>query len=347
MKFINKANDSTYSYDNKIVLLNDEEVKKELLIENYKNNESQFVFVINEEEIKIYDCIQIKVNIKNVGFIIASYNLNDFKKEDRTALTKNLLSLKDIDVTNSVADLEEKIKSTIDFIKEYHPYFITFQIERFIHDVEKLLLSLDGLYIFPIFYIKAEKKKEEIEEFVPIEATTINIGFDDEDEKKKPFKVNLSNFKNDFKKELKTIAKYKIEHLFNALYCALLSLCLVLMVIFFDNNKAGYGVLFLFFILLFTGLLSYNIYLFKEEIKRFNLFDYIAIGLFSILSVTIGILLGWLLANSLLKFDNPINFQKAILTASLIAPVVVISSHFISLLIKLIAPRIKKLFKKK
>ena len=365
MRFIKKETDIVIDINDPITLLNGEdEIAKELLKPNYENQESPWVFSLSDEEgkeVKICDVVQAKVNIKGMGYLLASFNLETFSKDTRKELFDKLITLKELDVKESNEQLVKKLTSALKFINEYKPYLVIFNVEEMADQVECVLFASQILEC-PLLYIRKEGKpvvkadgdaKEEVKN-TPVDSRSekeifmhyLVNNFDEEKvtkacevlelnqeevkekkENKNAFVEKVKIFFMGFKRPCKEIVKYKVEHIFNALYSLLIAICILLSEVYFDNKSAGVGVLFIVFIILFFALIVYNLYLFNKENKESTVHDYLLYGGFSLVSLFLGVLLGWLLVKSLVKFENPINYGKAVLVASLVSPLIIGAAH--------------------
>ena len=459
MKFVNQENLQGREFGLNLNQLSfEDELIKELLKLNYENQESKWVFLLNEEEKKIFDVVQVKINIKDVGYIISSFDIATFDKKLRKKLFEKLLTLKDIDVKESEEALTNKINSVLDYLEEYKPHFIVFILNDKCEETKKILLAKEGLS-YSIFYAFNQQIKEEpAPEEAPVEekaveatpikeeeplmgyvvqigenkyslSSTSNMGYcqeqyvvknvkvnkDDDikfyhdnevirpgDEKengdngnntkgswndgyqvlrseksvniylkyygdnnysfwigkegkvapvkkeKKETKPSNNKYVNDAKDSAKRILKFKFNHIFNAIYFALLALCLLLGEIYFDNKNVGIGVLFVVFVVLFFGLNVYNVYLFrKENDEGLSLFDHSYLTVLAIIGAGLGILGGYFMAKSLVKFENPINFNKGITVAVIVTLVIIIVFQALIFCLRYIIPLLMKIFKKK
>lgn len=321
MEFLNKETGTVRNINEPLLHLSkDDELVGELIKMNYKYDELSWYI---NADLSFKDAIKIKVNIKDVGYIIAYFD-KDFDHQLRKDLIENIFELKMIDVNKSFDTLKKKLSSILNYINECHPLFGVFMINNYHEEVEKILKEMEGS-IFSIYYFDVESEPKE-------EAPLV--------EKVKT--KEKDNLLGGFKKSLKTILKYKIEHAFNALYSMLISICLLLAAVYIDNNNKGIGLLFICFAALFVILIAYNLHLYYVDNKKIFLFDYLFFVGFSLISVVIGILLGYALVKGLVKFgDTPINYSKNIKLAIILSIPALLGSHLLRLLISFIYRKIK------
>ena len=94
--------------------------------------------------------------------------------------------------------------------------------------------------------------------------------------------------------------------------------------------------------ILFVVLIAYNLHLYYVDNKKISLFDYIFFVGLSLISIVIGILLGYALVKGLVKFgDTPINYSKNIKLAIILSIPTLLGAHLLRLLISFIYRKIK------
>lgn len=344
MKLINTKDEFSLEINELNYLLDNNDLIEALTKPNYENEESSFSFVINEEEpVAIYDNIQVKINIKDVGEFLIYFRKDQFDKETRKQLLDNLSSLKDIDVKEE-GNLSKKINAVYDFLKDVPLYFGVFTIQYRFDEMMEILNNVNQF--FTTIVIKDEKvieeKEEEIKEEIkeenkqeePQEESTI-----EEDKKEKPHKENP--FPPVFNKAKKELSK----HIINLVYSLLLAMVAGFSSVFFLENDVGYGILFVVFIIAFVGLLSYDFYELKESYKEYHPLDYVLLALETALAFSVGIALSALLIKNLLKFDKPVDYPKLILITSIIVIGVSLLIHLITFLLVKFLPKILLKFK--
>lgn len=324
MKFISNDNSIVKELDESLLNLSkDDELVKELTKTHYKYDEPSWYFI--DENHSFNNAVKIKVNIKDVGYVIIYFD-QSFDKALKKEMVYNILNLKDIDVNESYESLKNKLYSMFSLFNEHQPYFGVFIINNYHEEVERILFEIEGMN-YPLYYVNEEPEVKE--EAVQEEAV--------KEEKKEEKGIAAG-----FKKSLKNIVKYKVEHLFNALYSLLIAVCALLACVYLDNNNKGVGILFICFAILFIGLIAYNLHLYGLDNKGITLYDYTFFVGFSLISLVLGMLIGYLLVKSLVKFgDNPINYSKNIKIAILISIPSLAAAHGLRFLITFLYKKIK------
>ena len=358
MKFFNKETNAERELPSFIYQMHEEdELTQELLKTNQDNKGSTWSFVFDNEEIAISNTIQVKINIRDVGYVLVTLSPNRFNDKIKKELFEKLSSLKGIEISYRNDGLRAKLTSVFDVLEDYNPYYCFFYIEYYQDSVQGILLSLKKGN--PIYYLKKKAKMDASLLDENIRETHYDIGPVSasqegrrEDRRSYPrtqpksYSSSSSSSKptvQEFKASFKKIGKYKFEHLFNALYSMLITICLMLTTIYIDNKNVGIGVLFIVFVILFVFLVAYNLYLYRKDLGKIPLFDYIFFISFSLIAVGLGVLLGWILAKNLIKFgDNPINYSKSIAVAILVGIPTIGAAHLLRMLMTYIFPKIKK-----
>ena len=321
MKLINKKDEFVLEINELNYQLDNDELKKLLLNPNYENEDSPFVFVMNEgeEELPIFDTIQVKINIKDVGELLVNFHKETFDKEARKQLLNNLSTLKEIDV-NEEGNLNKKLSSVYDFLKELPIYYAIFSIKHRFNEVEEII-KLNSL-VFLTIYTNDEIIEEIKEEPINNENEKASEEVATQENEKNP--------ENQFKLLFKRFKKEYSKHIINLVYSLLLAMVATFASVFFIQKDVGYGFLFVAFILAFIGLLSYDYYELKNSYQKYHPLDLVLLAVETIIAFSLGILLSSALIKGLLKFDNPVDYKKLILVSS----IVVIGS---SLVIHLVA----------
>ena len=362
MKFLNKENNIERELPSSIYQIReDDELTNELLKTNQDNKGSSWSFLYNNEEINISNTIQVKINIRDVGYVLAIFNPNNFNDKTKKELFEKLFALKNIEISYRTDGLRSKVTAVFEILEEYAPYYCFFYIEYYQDGVQSILLTMRSGY--PIYYLKKKAKQDASLLDENIRETHFDIGpvsssQDNRREERRTYAPKRSNTSSrssskssssskpsskDFMSSLKKIPKYKFEHLFNALYSMLITICLMLTCIYIDNKNAGIGILFIVFIILFVFLIAYNLYLYGKDIGKIPLFDYVIFLSFSAIAIGFGVLVGYLLAKNLIKFgENPINYSKSIAVAIFVAIPTIAVAHLLRVLMSYIFPKIKK-----
>ena len=330
----NKLNEETKSFENGFTIIDNNDELKPLLLK-----EDGYCF----NDIDITSSQKIRVNIKDVGYVLVYLDLNAVDKNYRKEVFNQIIALKDINVLESREYLDNKMTSLFRCLSQLNPYLVVLVSNKQYDDLEEILSRINSELNYVALCVE-----DIIEEVVEVTSEEERVKeANDEEYKNAPFMKKCGMLAL---ASLKDIVKMRFNHSFSALFFLLISLCLLLIVIYISNKSIGLGVLFIVFVLLFIGLNTYNLALFKKEKGKIALFDYIYFGLLGFVGVAFGQLFGYLMAKAMIKFENPINFKQNITTATLIAVLIVVvflvMAYVVQLLIPIIAPKIKKIFKK-
>ena len=325
MKLINKKDESVLEINELNYQLDNLDLQKVLTKPNYENEDSPFVFVMNEgeKETPIYETIQVKINIKDVGELLVNFQKDKFTDEIRKELLKNLSSLKDINVKEE-GNLEKKLVSVYEFLKETPVYFAIFSIMHRYNEVEEIIKanSLSFLTIYANNEVVEEVKEE-----------TATENKEEQTEEK-----NNNRFKSVFKKFKKEYSK----HIINLVYSLLLAMVATFASVFFMQKDIGYGFLFVAFVIAFIALLSYDFYELKNSYQKYDPLDLVLLAVETVIAFSLGVLLSCVLIKTLLKFDNPVDYKNLILISSLVVFVASLVNHLVAFGLLKILPIIKK-----
>lgn len=293
MKFINEEKELIKEYNESIMnLSNDDEIVSLLFSLNNKND--KWALSLEDKTVPLSELIQIKIHFENIGFVIASFDKATLDNESRRIMLDRILTSKTVEHYYSSANTRNKLVSLFKLINEYHPCYVVMEIHDHEDDAKAALDMLSDIN-YQILYISGEHHEE-----IVVKEKPITTAIEEEEGNKTSI---------EFKKSVRRISEYRVEHFFNALYSLLIAVCLLLACIYITNNSIGVGFLFLAFNFLFIALIAYNLYLYKIDNNGITLFDYVLFIGSSIIAVGFGLVFGWLLASTLVKFgDNPIDY---------------------------------------
>ena len=254
------------------------------------------------------------INAKEINFTIddnaTTYNKIRISVHQIGILILYLDEEKEVKIFNEIKvlndqPLEEKIPSLIKIINTLIPYFGVFLIDKEFELINGLELANE----FPIIFINKELTKEELK------------------------KKEASNIPSSFKGTLLKFKKDTINFIFYLFFPILLSTVTLLCMGFLKNNQSMYGIIFLLFIILFIGLISYNTYLIINDFKKLSIWDYLCITILTIIGVTLGTLFGFALIKNIVKLETPINNNTGIVVSVLVGIFGNIFAHIIALVI--------------
>lgn len=329
MKFINESKKITREYLDKFVKLNNEDVlAKELLKPVTELGKTKWSFEIDEQKRLINDVVQIKVNVKDVGVAFAYYSKEVFTKENKDELFEKLLTLKDIDVTASEENLNNKVTSLLKFLDEYKPYFA---VVDFKSEAEAVITSLELSYQI----ILVNESYELVEDKEPVIL----------DENGNPLpkerkKVTFKSFMKDFGSNLN---ENKVNYLLNVLYSLLVGTCIFLSVIYFGISNIGIGFLFVGFTFASFLLCSYNAFVFRKNKEGHYWLDYVLFSIFSLIGIVVGLFVGFIIAKMFIKPEEGqvLKYGLSFLFSGLLSPVLLAVTQGIGILINVIIHLIK------
>ena len=88
-----KDQEQEYSFENKVSLIEDKKLLQVLSKPNIKNQDSSLL-IKSLNDTHISDVIQIKINISETGFVLASFSKETLTDETRTQLLEEIGKLK-------------------------------------------------------------------------------------------------------------------------------------------------------------------------------------------------------------------------------------------------------------
>lgn len=316
--FKNKDSKQEYSFDNKVHLVTDKKLVRDLEKPNIKNSDSALV-IKSLDDLHISDVIQIRVNLKDTGVFLVSFQKDVLTEEKREALLKEIATLKSEDVPTEETQIL-KTKKLITIVCEYSPIYVTFLNNG------SIKIPVNDFWIkcptCPILVLEKPKK------------LTLNLGAKKIEEKEGENKKE--------KPQYAPIVLFTTDYFFIFLFALLGSIGFIT-AIFEMMNKQGIGIFLIILAIAFvvteTIAMSLTIYekgKEKNPYLRFYLIAYIVVG------IVIGIAGGYFISKGLLKTeDEKFDYKKLTLLASLISSVTLLSSVGTSIFVNKIIQKIR------
>jgi len=315
IEFLDKSKNKSFSFLEKIVLVEDKKIKEELLPKFSGLCESELA--ISNCEKPISELIQIKISLEAVGAFYAFFNPDSFVEDIRKKMIEEISVLKTEETTQKIQT--NKIQKLFEILNRNHPLFVTYiakgKLSYSKSELDIVLKDLETL--FPLLILK-QKEVREVEVKQPKEKT---------------------NIKEQIKETKDTLA-----------FIALFSLCSILFlaiaVSFLLANKGiGYVVIVSSAILLVMQF--YASYDARKEINDFRIKSpYSLIHLATvIIGSGAGIGIAFVFLIYIVNKNNDISNNTCVLYASLIAGSLSLISTFTHTLINKIIIKIKKVKK--
>ena len=317
-----KDSDKEFVFENKVYQVEDKKLVQDLRRPNIKNADSLFV-IKSLNDLHISDVVQIRINLKETGAFLASFQKDNLSEEKREELLKQISTLKSENEPTSDSQLE-KTKKLLEILGDFAPIYVTFV------NFGQIKISLDNFSIkslkFPVLVLKKESK------FV------LNFSF-------------LKKRKNDVQNEKSSketpqyapIELFTLDYLFIGLFALLGSLGIIT-AIFELMNKQGIGIFLIILSAAFfvTEIIAMTLTIYpkgklKHPLLRYYLIPFILVG------IAIGIVGGYFISSGLLKTEiENFDYKKLILLSTIISIVSLVSSVGLSIPCNIIIQKIQK-----
>lgn len=279
LKFEGEENE--YIFENKVALVNDDKLVKNLEKTNIKNGNSSLIFK-SMNNTPIYDVIQLKVNMSETGVFLVNFSKDQLDEKKRTKLIEEIKVLKTPNKPNQNSQLK-KTFSLIEILNKYKPIYVAFKNSGEIKlNINKLL---EANVKFPLLVLKKQPKK-------------LKLSFIKQKRTNKAKKV--SN---------RTYALLSPDYIFILLFALLTNFGIG--TAFLELKEGGPTAIFLFiisFVILCT--LEYSLYLTlykNKEIRHKNLHSYLLI--FVILGTILGLVCSYFTSKFVLKLPIETNLS--------------------------------------
>ena len=311
-----------YSFEDKLFIIEDKDLIKNLEKTSIKNSESKLV-IKSLDNTHISDVIQIKVNMSETGYFLVNFAKDTLDEGKRTSLLDEIGTLKSDAVQTNSTQLS-KAKSLCEILNKYEPIYVSFVNNGEFHiDTNKLASETLN---FPLLVLKKEKKTR--------------FMFN-------KTHVRSRNNRNKDAKDKKTYSSFPLfeaDYIFILLFAALGTFG-ILTCIFEIMNKESISIFLGILGLAFVVVLAISVQ--SAMYKKGNLINpYMRLYLspFIIVGIVIGIVSGFFVSKLLLKTEiENFDYSKLILLSSLISAPAMLSSLVSSMLVNII---IKKKYNK-
>ena len=303
LKFEEKEN--TFNFVDKINKIDDPKLVKILGRENIKNSNS--TLIIKSMNLPIFDVIQFKINVAEVGSFLFNFEKGKMDDKIREEILSKISALHD-DVEPTKETQTNKIKNLIKIVSEYEEIYCSYLPNgKFKFSFEELSEALNDVnFEFPILAL--ENKEKDV-----FDAEGSKLGF----------------------------RKFTIDYLFTSIFSILMSFG-IMTGIYQIYNKQSIAAFLLVLAFVFFGVLCYSIYsvVYKQN-KEVNK----GLKYFLLIYTTIGIALGIVLSIIVCKFAltaevEGLSISKIALISTGIALAISIGAIFVPKLINLIVKKI-------
>ena len=303
LKFEEK--EEVYNFADKINKIDNEKLIKILGRENVKNSNS--TLIIKSMNLPIYDVIQFKINVSEVGSFLFNFEKGKMNDQIREEILSKITKLHD-DVEPTKETQISKIQNLIKIVSEYEEIYCSYVPSgKFKLNFEEISEALkDVEFSFPLLVLNAKDRDT-------FTAKGSKLGF----------------------------KKFTVDYLFTSIFSTLMAFGIAVG-IFQIYNKQSVAAFLLVLAFIFFGILSYSIYSViyknKKEVNR-------GLKYFLLIYTTIGIILGTILSFVICKYAlkpevEGLNLTNIVLIGAGISLGLSIGSIYIPKLINLIVSKI-------
>ena len=153
LKFKNQEQE--YSFENKVLLVEDKKLIQNLSKPNIKNQDSPLI-IKSLNDLHISDVIQIKINISETGYVLASFSKESLTDETRTQLLEEIGKLKNNENPSNENSLK-KVKDLLGILNNFSPIYATFSNNGYIKiDLDELQKTQTS---FPLIVLAQRQHK--------------------------------------------------------------------------------------------------------------------------------------------------------------------------------------------
>lgn len=322
-----KDQEQEYSFENKVSLIEDKKLLQVLSKPNIKNQDSSLL-IKSLNDTHISDVIQIKINISETGFVLASFSKETLTDETRTQLIEEIGKLKNTEVPTKENSLQ-KTQDLLVILNNFHPIYAVFS------NTGDIKLSIDELSEIELFFPLLVLAQPERKMIFKIKKT--------KEENNDPKKEKVHREKTKKRKEYQPFALFDSDYFF-VLFFALLAAFSITASVFELMNEEGIAafLIVLAVILTITLVISVTSVVYKKGELRNPWLRYY-LGIFVLVGAIIGVVGSYFVCKFLLKTEiENFDYKKMILISSLIS-LVLLASLSLSRLANLINKlRLKK-----
>ena len=265
LKFEDK--EEVFNFADKINKIDNEKLVKILGRENVKNSNS--TLIIKSMNLPIYDVIQFKINVSEVGSFLFNFEKDKMNDQIREEILSKIATLHD-DVEPTKETQTNKIKNLIKIVSEYEEIYCSYVPNgKFKLTFEELNETLKEIeFAFPILFLENNEK-----------------GIFDVEGSKLGFR------------------KFTIDYLFTSIFSILMSFG-VMVGIFQIYNKQSVAAFLLVLAFIFFGVLCYSIYsvIYKQNKEVNKKLKYFLL-IYTTIGIVVGIAIGWIVCRFALKIE--------------------------------------------
>lgn len=345
LTFRDTSSNSKIDFENLINVIDDKKLIKEFKSDNIKNQDSTFV-IESANDLPIFDTIQIKVNVKNVGFFTSNFDKANFDEKTREELLQKIVSLKD---KNEPTEETQKVKvrKLLEILSTYKPIYIAFANTKEIKISSEELkniseeIKLESL----ILYLKISGEKTTT--YHQVKKSSNKLAFLSRFKHQKQEKVESEEEKVEKKELVVTKINYRkflFEYIFQAIFLFIATNEIVLGLAYAFNQDAV-AIFLLIISVIFFGLFGYDMYVYQRSLKEnFYSFDAIKFNICSMLTGNIiGIGIGFIISYFVIKAKEGITLNYSMIMGISIAICVVstIIAFFSPIVVRFIISKIK------
>ena len=303
LKFEDK--EEVYNFADKINKINNPKLVKILGRENVKNSNS--TLIIKSMNLPIFDVIQFKINVSEVGSFLFNFEKGKMNDQIREEILSKITKLHD-DVEPSKETQINKVKNLIKIVSDYEEIYCAYVPSgKFKFDLDDLTNSLSDVDIeFPILLLENNEK-----------------GIFDVENSKLGFR------------------KFTIDYLFTGIFSVLMTFG-VLTGMFEVLNKQSVAAFLLVIAFVFFGVLCYSIYsvIYKHKQEVNKKLKYFLL-IYTTLGIIVGTIIGYLICRYTLKVEvESLSLKNVTLISVGISLALSVASIFTPKLINLVVKKI-------
>lgn len=309
LKFEDK--DELYTFSDKISRIDDPKLVKILIRENIKNSNSSLI--IKSLDLPIYDVIQFKINVSEVGSFLINFEKDKIDDQKRESLITRISELRDNEEPTKDKQTE-KIKKLISILAQeeliYCVYAPKGDLKLSFEDLSCAIGDIE--FNFQILFIES-KEKETIE------------------------KTNVKKTKE----EKTTFKKFTVDYIFITIFSLLMTFGMTTG-IYQIYNEQSIAAFLLVLSFIFFGVLSYAIYsvIYKKHVEISKFLKYFLL-IYTTVGIIIGGAIGFVICSYVLETNvEGINIATIMIMSPLISLALSICSIFIPKLINLVTKKL-------
>jgi len=303
LKFEEK--DNTYNFADRINKINDQKLVKILSRENVKNSNS--TLIIKSMNLAIFDVIQFKINVSEVGSFLFNFEKGKMDDKIREEILSKISKLHD-NVEPSKETQISKIKNLIKIVSEYDEIYCSYVPNgKYKFTFEELSGALNEIdFDFPILVL--ENNSKDI--------------------------FDVKNSKLGFR-------KFTVDYVFTSVFSILMTFG-IMTGIFQIFNKQSIAAFLLVLAFIFFGVLCYSIYsvIYKQNKEVNKKLKYFLL-IYTTVGIIAGLAIGFVVCKYALKNEvEGLNLSNVIYISAGVSLAISIASIFVPKLINFVVKNI-------